>query len=350
MPNKENVNKNLKKYIDMINVDEFRYPQDIALKIFSTLHTYEKEYRQALENGGLNQNDLPRLWEVMFAIKDKIAQMALENNDILFNGGKYSDFIKEYLNDPVNALLKQQDFMVEDYENRNKPFYAGLYSKDFNIDDATLDADLLKTRVEATKSSYYSYAEGKKDIWKEDQKLNVDWFKVYFENDSKNVDEILEDHKGGFFENLFGTTSEEYKLFAKSFKDYLSDTPDKGNYRLLRDRALNYLEHKLPSFKRYEESFNIDDYAKLDSTGKGRVKLCLDTLKAIDLACDAMDNELKLEDHAKNNIIDLQANFQNQIQDEVKMPDELNQAVIADEANDLENNNIIKEQVDEIEQ
>lgn len=346
MPRNNKNEQALKKYTDMLKPNLIINAQDTSLKIFEALQAYEHDYEEALETNA----EIPTLWEVMFALKNKTAEYALEDNNLLFYGGKYTEFIKKFLKDPVDALTKQPDFMVEDYKKRNDFSYKGYYQDDFNIEEAKSKDQRLKNRINDIKDTYYNYVSTKKDIWKDDQELNVSWFKVYFKNENQNVDEILASHKGGFFENFFGTTSNEYKEFAKSFKNFLSDTPDKGNYADVRQNALNYLDHKLPSFKMFNASFDEKDIEKLDATGKGRVMLCLNTIKAIDKACKAMDNGLDINEHVNNNVVDLQSNFQEQVQKEVAMPGDLNTAVIIEKPADLENNNnIIQNDVEELE-
>ena len=330
----------IKKYTDMIKKDYVTSAQNVSIQIFDALQAYQKEYKETIEEGNaLNNQDFPMLWEVMFALKNRVAEMTFEESELVHNGSDFSNFIKAYLNDPVDAILNQKDFLVENYDRKDGFLYKGLYPDDYNLEEAKRNDLLLKEKVGEIKNNYYTYAETKKDLWKEDQQLNVDWFKHYFKNEDKNVDEILASHKGGFFENLFGTTSEEYKYFSKAFKDFLTDTPDKGNIRRLRQCALNYLDHKLPSFKMYNQEFDQRDINKLDSTGKGRVKLCLDTIAALDKACDAMDEELDLNDQKEIKIVDIQADFQNLVKDDVE--NNLDKGFIEDNQSDLENNNII---------
>lgn len=87
-----------------------------------------------------------------------------------------------------------------------------------------------------------------------------------------NIGEIAENIKGNLKEQIFRTTSQEYKDFVKAMKDF--DDPNHhnyGDYLTVNLAAQCYLVHK--------GVFTYEDAAKLPPPGDARAKLCLDTIE-----------------------------------------------------------------------
>ena len=90
--------------------------------------------------------------------------------------------------------------------------------------------------------------------------------------EKKNIGEIAENIKGNVKEQIFRTTSKEYKDFIKAMKEF--DDPNHhnhGDYHSINLAAQCYLVHK--------NVFTYEDAAKLPYPGNIRAKLCLDTIE-----------------------------------------------------------------------
>ena len=90
-----------------------------------------------------------------------------------------------------------------------------------------------------------------------------------------SIKETLAKNKGGFFENLFKTTSKEYKEYEKALEDY--NNPNSDHYlddKHLRTKSAAYLDHKGVK--------GNSDLSKLDETSKNRVKMVLNTVNNLD--------------------------------------------------------------------
>lgn len=102
-----------------------------------------------------------------------------------------------------------------------------------------------------------------------------------YSGEAKTYEAILDKNKGGFFERLFRTTSNEYNNFKNTFKAY-NDKNNKlyGNKEALRTAALAYIKHKFPNLKDDEEpDYNIAD--NLKGTSLNRTMLCLTVLEKL---------------------------------------------------------------------
>ena len=93
---------------------------------------------------------------------------------------------------------------------------------------------------------------------------------------------MLSNYKGGFFERMFRTTSEEYRVFKATllaFND--EDSKGYGDIDNLEGATRAYLYHKLPNFKETDELPKDEDIRNLSGTSKRRVELCINVLKAV---------------------------------------------------------------------
>ena len=121
------------------------------------------------------------------------------------------------------------------------------------------------------------------------------------------INEALENNKGGFFENLFGTTSKEYKEFARGLESEMTDGTAKGDLEGLRKLAQNYLTHKLKYYDVALNGYHDKEIENLDSTAKGRVNLCLTVIQAIDDAQTSIANDDEPDEYVAPNLDDEQA-------------------------------------------
>lgn len=112
---------------------------------------------------------------------------------------------------------------------------------------------------------------------------------------SFNPEKILDNHKGGFFERLFKTTSKEYLDFVKCFKNFSDEnSPDLADKDLLYASAKAYIEHKNVK--------NDADIEKLDSTGRERVKFCMSVIDALGMS--DKDNKNAINEEVKKDIVE----------------------------------------------
>ena len=170
-------------------------------------------------------------------------------------------------------------------------------------------------------------------------------------NKEKVLELALKNNKGGFFENLFGTTSKEYKEFSAGLDKFMKEGPLNGDLDGLRDKATAYLHHKLSNYDDILNKFDEAELQKLDSTSRGRVKLCFSVIDAIDKAnkdsrkeihgsIDLEDEMDLLKQFSKNAEIE---KFQNDLKNDSNSEIENNNNNIID---DNSNNNIDKDDVE----
>lgn len=97
-----------------------------------------------------------------------------------------------------------------------------------------------------------------------------------------DLNNMLSNYKGGFFERMFRTTSEEYRVFKATllaFND--EDSKGYGDIDNLEGATRAYLYHKLPNFKETDELPKDEDIRNLSGTSKKRVELCINVLKTV---------------------------------------------------------------------
>lgn len=97
-----------------------------------------------------------------------------------------------------------------------------------------------------------------------------------------DLNNMLSNYKGGLFERMFRTTSEEYRVFKATllaFND--EDSKGYGDIDNLEGATRAYLYHKLPNFKETDELPKDEDIRNLSGTSKKRVELCINVLKAV---------------------------------------------------------------------
>ena len=113
------------------------------------------------------------------------------------------------------------------------------------------------------------------------------------------VEEIVSHCKGGFFERMFNTTSREYRNFETVFQQRMNGQASREN---LNEAAIEYLHHKFPKYPGKE--ITEKDIAKLSSTSRKRVDLCLETLKATNKSTNYEKKITRIEDTSKSIIKD----------------------------------------------
>ena len=185
---------------------------------------------------------------------------------------------KGFLSDKETALTYKA-IETKDGKEKEIKLLDAIKSKDSNV-----KIEIVKRSDEEKQNMLY-ITNGLKQRYAERQ---VSRFKEKFvssyndQNPQTKIDKfdqskILDNHKGGFFERLFNTTSKEYKDFVENFKKFTDpENPDISVKDKLIESAKAYIEHK-----------NIDNLVDLaaldDATGKERIKLCLSVLSSLDV-------------------------------------------------------------------
>ena len=99
----------------------------------------------------------------------------------------------------------------------------------------------------------------------------------YYKEDRKDpIADAINGCKGGFFERLFRTTSNEYRNFETMLKRRMNGTASREE---LNNAAKAYLIHKIPNFSKTGR-ITDEDLNRLSSTAKDRAYLCYQTLLA----------------------------------------------------------------------
>lgn len=121
-------------------------------------------------------------------------------------------------------------------------------------------------------------------------------------------DDIVRHNKGGIFENLFNTTSKEYKEFVKAYKEFNDENSLKyGNDAELDKAARAYIRHKIPGFQLPNELPKKEDIERFSGTSRGRLEFCLGVLQSIkqrferNLMATAIDGDLENDNKVNQN-------------------------------------------------
>ena len=158
-------------------------------------------------------------------------------------------------------------------------------------------------------------------------------------NGKKPIEESLNKQKPGFFEKIFRTTSNDYKIFKAAFDCYNDKKhPLYGVDENLKDAAHAYLVHKFPNLGKNQLP-TLNDINNLSGPGKERARFCLEVYNAI-------KEKENLQEHVDDMIKDIKNlnvkapwdnNYQMEFQNELN--EQVEENVIED--NNLENVNLI---------
>ena len=267
-------------------------PSGLAQEVYDTVYVYmmDRDFiRNKPRTDFLPMDDfaayfLPKFNDLIYALHKQVEEMVIEaenDDEIKIPNNKNTRFLKEFLYDPIEAMKKQTDLKEPLLDKLIKAQKSGAIksNKDFNK-----MADFnkkLRTELLEEKEGYNEFVRNKKNVWRERQNRKAEWFNFYFNDEL--INNAVEKNKGGFFENLFGTTSDEYKEFSRRLVTIKQEGPEKGDLGGLRESAFAYLKHKLKGAisvlgKGYFLSSDAID--KLDKTAQGRVRLCLSVIDA----------------------------------------------------------------------
>ena len=280
-------------------------PEKLTTNIYSIILEYSA-YKEQLRHTSYSASepvDLDKLFapdcaQLLYSIKEKVTPAI---NNMYMGNDKYSRFINEFLYDPISAINheceKVDKVCKSNYNEGNKEL-------DKKILSAYNKNQLIKNEINGAREAYNELTHNKKDVFKEKQTLKLAWYTNYFNNGKPLTREPLDRNKGGFFENLFGTTSSQYKEFARRFESVSKEGPEKGDLDGLRQSAFQYLKHKFKKggFECFDKNYTIDEdkIRKLDSTSQGRVRLCLQVLNAIDNTEKAIEDKMDPKEFEPN--------------------------------------------------
>ena len=299
-----NITEKEEQYLDEIDDNELYQARDLAPKILELIRKYDKDRENHVSTYPNERDDYPSLGIFLYHLKDKITDIATYDEEMELGKDKNGEFIKRFLNDPIKCVsdhLEKQTEAIEDNELFNNQLLVDEKQQQKSEMQININ-NSLKERLNNEKANYNRCASGKEDLWKKHQNLKANWFLKVFNHKMNNllISDAIKNNKGGFFENLFGTTSKEYKAFSKGLDEMMKDGVEKGDLDGLRDKASDYLLHKLKSYDSINNTYDEKEFEKLDATGKGRVLLCLNVINTINDSQKAIIKGMDIEKYPAN--------------------------------------------------
>ena len=317
-------------YMDKFDEYKFNDSDHLATEIVNSVMSYIRD--------GRNENaEYPNLGRFLFDLKNKVTDV-MEEGEIFLGDNEKANFVKNFLYNPINSFTGLIDENIKNYDERDLLRNRLIDDEDSKIDFQGLinDQKDLKLIFAREADNYNNAAFNQPDRWSRMQNANSRFFEKFLKEGTNTISiaESLHNNKGGFFENLFGTTSKEYKEFSKSLDIMVKNGPLKGDLDGLKDKTEAYLKHKL---KNYDVDTKIPekDILKLDSTSRGRVRLCISVLDAIEKAEKAASEINNLNLNAKK-----VEDFQNNIKEDSEIENQKKFFL-----DDLEEDNIIENEV-----
>ena len=315
--------------------------EDIAEDVIRILNSYYKTRNDLIIDNPNYDQAYPTLGKFLFDVKEKLTEIAIDD-DLELATDASSRFIKAFLDNPISGYIGY----LNDINSYNSSLKNMLFEGDISNEELLNRINECKENILNEEDNLNNASLNKENLWKSHQEYKKDWFMNYFnvEVDNKNIDEILEENKGGFFERFFKTTSNEYKEFANALDKIRKDGALNGDLDGLKVRAQSYLSHKLTNYDPFIHGYDDSEIEALDSTSRRRVNLCLSVIDAINSAKEAIEDrldpkkftykELDLpEAHDKyweNN------NFYNDLKKDSEIEnDKLNEAILDIDPNDL---------------
>ncbi len=308
--------------------------EELSKKISSTVIKFIKN------NSNEDATQKLSFAQLLWTIKDRLTSLD-QRGDLNLGNDKHSKYIKEFMYDPIKAYRTKTVKMAKVYEE--------CYGRNAILDEqlkymGTI-AISISDALDNAEPEYKQHIKEFGDPWKKGRDLEATWFNNFFNNGKDKVTLALKDNKGGYFESLFGTTSNEYKEFSRRLTTVAKKGPDGGDLAGLRKSAFAYLKHKLPkafSTNGNKHAIDVEKIKNLDKTSKGRVRLCLNVLHAIDKSEEAIIERKNPKEFVSenNNIIEddimLEANYigekQNSIDNHIYennlIDDELNKTYV----------------------
>ncbi len=277
--------------------------------------------------------------ELIYTAKNEIAKI-IAKTQIELNEKDYTnlhttdnkEFLNQFFSDPTGAIAY---YFENNKEYFNIPENIPDDEKIFKIqvkENISFLANKLKN--EQAKIKYQKFEHEKSNVF---NVLSIVESKL--PNGKKPIEESLNKQKPGFFEKIFRTTSNDYKIFKAAFDCYNDKKhPLYGVDENLKDAAHAYLVHKFPNLGKNQLP-TLNDINKLSGAAKERARFCLEVYNAI-------KEKENLQEHVDDMIKDIknlnvkapwdnnyQAEFQKELNEQVE------ENVIED--NNLENVNLI---------
>lgn len=191
------------------------------------------------------------------------------------NNSKKEELYGKFISDPAKFLKTY----VKDIANTVS---VSKNNKDFEkINNWKKNVDRLAREFQYDNIMADSIREAEKD--EISKKLTKKICDKSMNKDNATLNEVVAANKGGFFENLFGTTSEEYKqLIGALYAFNNTNSVAYGNTFPLARFARAYLHHKIPSFKLNGNDLpKKEDIEKLSGTSRKRVELAVNVLSEV---------------------------------------------------------------------
>lgn len=163
----------------------------------------------------------------------------------------------------------------------------------------------------------------------------------HFQGETGSPQDILNKTKGGFFERLFRTTSQEYKNFDHAFKEYNDlNSSNYGNKDYLKNAAIAYMRYKLPNFDN-DKIPTFNDIYGLTGTSYERMALCISVVEQLENqeSLENMDNKISNLDNDISNKIKDQTDFHKKLDNELE--NQVNIESSIDKNNEISNENLI---------
>lgn len=279
--------------------------------------------------------------------REKFLAAALAERD-KYNESNLEQLPNEIVNPNEKADSKVQQEMQQFMLNPAKYLSVVAYSRKHALkDNNEVDKDELEryeANLEFVKRQYYSI---NKIFDANEKKRHVDDVlrnskKAGNMNMDATADDVIKHNKGGFFENLFNTTSKEYKEFVKAYKEFNDkDNPNYGNDEKLEKATRAYIKHKIPNFNLPNQMPTKEELERFSGTSRGRLEFCTGVLETINqrFQRNLMNTCIKgLEENA--NKIN-QEEFQSVVNKDVEKDNEIaNNEVVNTNEIQVENNEI----------
>lgn len=275
------------------------------------LYSVSKNYPFDLDNKGIiakaydaqikskaNLNPVMECRNILEATKDffnEYKRLMLENsnNSIDINPGAILLAGKEYFKDyllknninPLNIANKNERKEVLDFLNDPFVSFENKFARNNDFFCKNGERGILNFGVieRSFKECLYNKYENNIEYFTNKIAENV----LNTPNANKNVNQILNDNKGGYFERKIGTTSKEYLALENSIKNSLDAySTSYGDFTMPKYYAEKYLEHKLP------EGANENN---LKENEKRRVEFCRSIIKT----CNELERHNKTLDENK---------------------------------------------------
>ncbi len=279
----------IEEYIEKLDEKEFDNYDELGPEIINSVMSYIKERNEFIKEN--DERAFPPLGKFLYELKSKVTEIVDDPLSSLGND-KNANFIKSFLYNPINSFTELIDKNINRLDERDLLQNRWFEDEDTNVNfNALINKQReLKNYFLNEKANYDKEASGKFDSWKERQDTNAERFLNNFKAkmNNTNINDALQNNKGGFFENLFKTTSKEYKEFSDGLSKMIEEGPQKGDLDGLNDKAEAYLNHKFKNTDVDIEHITEADIARLDSTSRGRVRLCLAVIASIEEADKAL--------------------------------------------------------------